>query len=130
MKTKLNYFFGAISVVAIILSVFAFSKPVSSGNTEFLQVTAVESVVPGGLGRSRLITISQDGKMDEVKLENFFSLVGINFENIRTNDKMITDKIADLYKQGWELKFSNTGVYGADKSTGIYITRYLFSRNK
>jgi hypothetical protein len=130
MKTKLNYFFAATSVAAIILSVYAFSKPAPAGNPEFLQVTAVESVVPGGLGRSRLITISQEGKMDEVKLENFFSMVGINFENIRLNDKMITDKISDLTKQGWELKLTNTGVYGADKSTGIFITRYIFSRNK
>ncbi|MBI4944944.1 MAG: hypothetical protein HY840_00925 [Bacteroidetes bacterium] len=112
------------------LSVYAFSKPTAGGNPEFLQVTAVESVVPGGLGRSRLITISEDGKMDEVKLENFFSMVGINFENIRLNDKMITDKISDLTKQGWELKFTNTGVYGAEKSTGIFITRYIFARNK
>lgn len=130
MKTKLNYLFAATSFVAIILSVYAFTKPAPSGNAEFLQVTAVESVVPGGLGRSRMITISEDGKMDEIKLENFFSMVGINFENIRLNDKMITDKISDLTKQGWELKFTNTGVYGSDKNTGIFITRYIFSRNK
>jgi hypothetical protein len=130
MKTKLNYFFAATSIVAIIFSVYAFSKPAVTANPEFLQVTAVESVVPGGLGRSRMITISEDGKLDEVKLENFFSMVGINFENIRMNDRMITDKISDLTKQGWELKFTNTGVYGADKSTGIFITRYIFSRNK
>ena len=68
--------------------------------------------------------------MDEVKLENFFSMVGINFENIRMNDKMITDKLARLTSQGWELKFVTTGAYGADKSTGIYLTRYFFTRNK
>ncbi|MEK6616443.1 MAG: hypothetical protein AABZ32_10085 [Bacteroidota bacterium] len=130
MKTKLNYFFATTSVVAIILSIYAFNKSVSVGDTEFLQVTAVESVVPGGLGRSRLITISEAGKMDEVKLDNFFSMVGINFENIRANDRMITDKISDLTKQGWELKFVSTGVYAADKSTGIFITRYIFAKQK
>ena len=132
MKTKLNYFFAATSIAAIILSVYAFTKPVSGGGTEFLQVTAVESVVPGGLGRSRLITIGEGGKMDEVKLENFFSMVGINFGNIRTNDQMITDKISYLTNQGWELKFVSTGVYSADKdqSTGIFITRYTFAKQK
>ena len=131
MKTKLNYFFAAVSISAIIISVYAFTKP-AAGGTEFLQVTAVESVVPGGFGRSRLITIGEGGKMDEVKLENFFSLVGINFENIRTNDKMITDKIAYLSGQGWNLQFVSTGVYseGKDKGTGIFITRYTFSRPK
>ena len=130
MKTKLNYFFAATSLAAILLSLYAFNKPTGSTSTEFLQVTAVESVVPGGLGRSRLITISEGGKMDEVKLDNFFSMVGINFENIRMNDKMITDKISDLASQGWELKFVSTGVYAADKSTGIFITRYTFSKQK
>lgn len=130
MKTKLNYFFATTSIVAIILSVYAFTKPAASTATEFLQVTAVESVVPGGLGRSRMITISEGGKMDEVKLENFFSMVGINFENIRLNDKMITDKISYLTSQGWELKHVSTGVYAADKSTGIFITRYTFAKQK
>ena len=130
MKTKLNYFLAATSVVVIMISIYAFTKPAPAGKTEFMQITAVESVVPGGLGRSRMIAIGEGGKMDEVKLENFFSMVGINFENIRLNDKMITDKISDLTNEGWDLKFVNTGVYSADKSTGIYITRYIFSRQK
>ena len=130
MKTKLNYFFATSSIAAILLSVYAFTKPATSTPTEFLQVTAIESVVPGGLGRSRMITIGEGGKMDEVKLENFFSMVGINFENIRLNDKMITDKISYLTGQGWELKFVTTGVYAGDKSTGIYITRYTFAKQK
>ena len=130
MKTKLNYLFASISVIAIICSIYAFNKPVSAG-TEFLQVTAVESVVPGGLGRSRLITIGEGGKMDEVKIENFFSMVGINFENVRANDKVITDKISYLTSQGWDLKFVTTGVYGSDKNgTGIFITRYTFAKIK
>ncbi|TAL61734.1 MAG: hypothetical protein EPN85_04160 [Bacteroidetes bacterium] len=133
MKTKLNYFFAATSIVAVILSVYAFTKPAAGTATEFLQVTAVESVVPGGLGRSRLITISEAGKMDEVKLENFFSMVGINFGNIRMNDQMITDKISYLTSQGWELKFVSTGVYAANAdngATGIFITRYTFTKQK
>ena len=130
MKTKLNYFLGAISIVAIFASIYSFTRPAPSGEVEFLQVTAVESVVPGGLGRSRMITMAEGGKMDEIKLENFFSMVGINFENIRSNDRVITDKIGDLAREGWDLKFVSTGVYAADKSTGIFITRYTFSRPK
>ena len=90
----------------------------------------VKKLNPGGMGRSKMITVTDKGAMGEVKLENFFSMVGINFENIRMNDNMITNKIADLTNEGWTLKFVNTGVYGADKSTGIYITRYIFSRQK
>ena len=63
---------------------------------EFSEVTVVESVVPGGLGRSRMVTSDKNGAMEEIKLENFFSMVGINFENIRNNDKVISDKITKL----------------------------------
>lgn len=101
----------------------------SAAAQEFLQVTAIESVVPGGLGRSRLITVGADGQtIEEVELENFFSFVGINFKNIRTNDSLITQKLNQLTKQGWELFSVNSGSYSADKSTGIFITRYLFKR--
>lgn len=96
---------------------------------EFLQITTIESVVPAGLGRSRMITLKPDGSMDEIKLENFFSLVGINFGNVRMNDHIITDKIGDLVKEGWQLIFVTPGVYSADKSTGIFITRYLFRKD-
>ncbi len=95
---------------------------------EFMQITTVESVVPGGLGRSRMISSTATGAVDEIKMENFFSLVGINFENIRTNDKVITDKITEMYKAGWKLIQITPGVYAADKSTGIFITRYLFQK--
>jgi len=97
---------------------------------EFQQMTAVESVVPGGLGRSRLITSDKDGKMEEVNLENFFSFVGINFGNIKSNDQTIASKIEEKANDGWELVSVTPGVYSADKSTGIFITRYLFKRLK
>ncbi|MEO0312182.1 MAG: hypothetical protein RIQ89_1839 [Bacteroidota bacterium] len=96
---------------------------------EFTLLTTVESVVPGGLGRSRMITTSSDGTLKETPMENFFSLAGINFGNIRQNDQAITDKITAMYRDGWELVNVNSGVYGADKSTGIFITRYLFKRS-
>ncbi len=110
-----------LTVFCIALSSLGFSQ-------EFLQVTTIESVVPGGLGRSRMITINDKGEMEEVKLENFFSMVGINFKNIRSNDQMITEKITELTKAGWKLEHVTPGVYAADKSTGIFITRYLFMR--
>lgn len=108
-----------------VLILFAFTAHAQ----EFMQVTTIESVVPAGLGRSRMITQKADGSMDEIKLENFFSLTGINFGNVRLNDKIITDKIRDLAREGWDLIFVTPGVYSADKSTGIFITRYLFRRN-
>ena len=109
-------------VAAILMSSAAFAQ-------EFTLITTIESVVPGGLGRSRMITTTSDGKLKETPMENFFSLVGINFGNVRQNDQAITDKITEMTKEGWKLENINSGVYSADKSTGIFITRYLFKRD-
>jgi hypothetical protein len=97
---------------------------------EFYQMTTVESVVPGGMGRSRMILTDEKGAMQDIKMENFFSLVGINFENIRFNDQMIGDKLGDLSREGWELAEVSSAAYGHESSTGIFITRYLFRRAK
>ncbi len=126
---------------------------------EYKVVTSVESVVPMGLGRSRIIdskenvnvgdytTSRTNGKksaqknvkrndmkvnnFDETKLLNFYSGVGINFQNIASNDAVITDKINKLIDQGWELAFVTSGVEsdaGRQDGKGIFITRYIFRR--
>ena len=42
---------------------------------------------------------------------------------------MITDKIADFAKQGWNLEHVTPGVYSSNEGgTGIFITRYLFKK--
>ncbi len=116
-------------ILVIVLSIYNTSKA-QIPQYEFQQMTAVESVVPGGLGRSRLITTAKDGSMEEIKLENFFSFVGINFGNIKDNDKILAGKIEEKVNAGWELVSITPGVYAADQSTGIFITRYLFKRKK
>jgi hypothetical protein len=99
---------------------------------EFQQITTIESVVPMGLGRSRMIATTPTGTMEEIKMENFFSAAGINFGNIRTNDKATTDKITQMVNSGWELQDITSGVYSGNEnnSNGIFITRYLFRKAK
>lgn len=128
---------------------------------EYKVVTVVESIVPMGLGRSRIIenknpldvtkftTSRTDGKdskqddvdrsdlkvdtFDETKLLNFFSGFGINFQNIASNDALITSKINLLIGQGWELAFVTSGVEsnaGKDDGVGIFITRFIFRKAK
>jgi hypothetical protein len=127
---------------------------------EYKVVTTIESVVPMGLGRSRILestdslqvkdftTSRTDGKksnqkdidrsdakidnFDETKLLNFYSAVGINFQNIASNDALITSKINNLVNEGWELKFVLSGVEsdaGKGDGTGIFITRFIFYRD-
>lgn len=91
------------------------------------QFSTIESVVPGGMGRSRII-ISDAGDQEIGKdLLNFYSLVGINFKNIANNDRLIVDNINQWTSEGWELTNVTTGVQSTDKN-GIFITRYLFRK--
>jgi hypothetical protein len=69
---------------------------------------------------------------DETKLLNFFNLGGIRFQNIAANDAIITSKINTMIEEGWELAFVTSAVESAGKgdNQGIFITRYIFKRNK
>ncbi len=129
---KLNRFLTFFSVAVTIALIFSFSSKKETRNFEFKQITVIESVVPGGIGRSRMITTSTDGSLNEVKLKNFFSLTGINFGNVRENDKTITNEITSLYDQGWELADVTSGVYSEatvdGPGAGIFITRYLLKK--
>lgn len=121
-------FLGLLLAFSLVLTTQAqdAAKPVY----EYQVVTTIESVVPGGLGRSRMISNDVNGKVEEVELKNFFSLVGINFGNVQQNDRTITTKINDLSNAGWELYQTTSGVYSAETSTGIFITRYIFRKPK
>ena len=121
-------------------------------------VTSIESVVPGGVGRSRIIengtevdytqftTVrTKDGKektdkdrgdvkidnLKESTLVNFYSFVGINFQNIASNDAMITSMLNKHTSEGWDLFNIVSGVEsGAGKGDGdgIFIIRYIFRK--
>lgn len=126
---------------------------------EYKVVTIVESIVPMGLGRSRIIEHTQsqnyqdfttarsggkdsdqgdikrsDAKIDaleETKLLNFYSGVGINFQNIASNDALISSKINTMIKTGWQLAFVTSAVEsdsGKDDGKGIFITRLIFKK--
>lgn len=125
LKTMKKLLFAALFTLS-----FAFAQAQTAVKYEWKQMTAIESVVPGGLGRSRLITTDTKGEVVEIKLENFFSLVGINFGNVKENDRVITESIQKMSDEGWELHTTTSGVYGVENTTGIFITRYLFRRPK
>jgi hypothetical protein len=122
-------------------------------------VTVVESIVPAGIGRSRMIenqteidideftTARTNGKtsnqkdikrsdakideLDEAKLLNFYSVAGINFQNIASNDALITSKLTKLAADGWELVFVTSSAEsdcGETDGQGIYITRFVFKK--
>lgn len=127
---------------------------------EYKVITSVESIVPGGLGRSRIVSAVEERDykefttaqteddnsrnkskrsdirvkdFEETKLLNFFNLGGIRFQNIAANDALITSKINTMVNDGWELAFVTSAVEsdsGKGDGNGIFITRYIFKRNK
>ncbi|WPR71278.1 hypothetical protein SLW70_15260 [Flavobacterium sp. NG2] len=142
----------------IILLAFAFhSFLVSAQEYEYKLVTCVESIVPSGLGRSRMIDVQDkrnfkdftsahsEGRnksdrsdirvenFEETKLLNFYNLGGIRFENIAANDALISSKINSLATEGWELMQLVSAVEsdaGSNDGQGIYISRIIFKRKK
>ncbi|GAA4947477.1 hypothetical protein GCM10023314_20990 [Algibacter agarivorans] len=145
-------------LIALSISLFAFIE--TNAQVEYKVVTSVESIVPNGLGRSRIISAndtkdykeftttqteddntrnkSKRGEIrvkgfDETKLLNFYNIGGIRFQNIAANDAIITSKINTMIEEGWGLAFVTSGVEsegGKGDGQGIFITRYLFKRNK
>jgi len=144
----------------IVLAISLFSFIETNAQVEYKVVTSVESIVPNGLGRSRIISAndtkdykeftttqteedntrnkSKRGEIrvkgfDETKLLNFYNIGGIRFQNIAANDAIIESKINTMIEEGWELAFVTSGVEsegGKGDGQGIFITRYLFKRNK
>lgn len=127
---------------------------------EYKVVTSVESIISSGLGRSRIVSASEDRNykdftsdrtdeddernksdrseirvknFEETKLLNFFNLGGIRFQNIAANDAVITSKINSMVEEGWDLALVTSAVEsdgGKDDGQGIFITRYVFKRVK
>lgn len=124
--------------VFVLLAIMAFKpsetiepEPQPANAQEFMMFTTVESIIPAGLGRSRLFTTHADGTTDEADMENIYSLVGIKMKNINKNDAQIIEKINSLEAEGWTLVHIATGVQspgGEGANEGIYMTRYFFSR--
>jgi hypothetical protein len=108
---------------------FSSFKNAKTSTKEYMTVTTIESLIPMGLGRSRMITTTSEGS-DDAKMLNFFSGVGINFQNITQNTEDITAKLNQLATEGWELESTSTGVQGSNKDAqGLFITRYILEKD-
>jgi len=126
---------------------------------QYKVVTVIESIIPMGMGRSRMIesttdvdynaftTVRTSGKdskqgdvdrgdikvegLRETKMLNYFSGVGINFQNIASNDAIIMSKLNEMDAQGYDLVFVASGVEsdaGKEDGQGIFVTRLLFKK--
>jgi hypothetical protein len=97
---------------------------------QFMQVNTVESVVAGGMGRSKMIITNPDGSQKETDLENLFSMTGINFKNIKDNEDKIVRTLKNYTDDGWKLDHVTSLTLSQNDSGagGIFMTRYLLSK--
>lgn len=149
MKKMKNFTLLACLVITAIMDINA---------QQFKVITSVESIIPSGLGRSRIISATEDRdykeftseqtkgdktrnksdrrdirvkNFEETKLLNFYNIGGIRFQNIAANDALISSKINTMVAEGWELAFVTSAVEsdsGNDDGQGIFITRYIFKK--
>ena len=145
----------------LVLSLVAlFSFDLNAQVYQYQTVTVIESIIPNGLGRSRMISANEtrDYKVatstktgekdkrnktdrgelrvkgyDETKLLNFFNLGGIRFQNISANDAVIDSRVNSLLDEGWEIISINSALEaygGKDDSNGLFLTRFYFKKKK
>ena len=99
---------------------------------QYMQITTVESLLAGGIGRSKMIITNPDGSQKESDLENLFSLVGINFKNIKQNEDKLLKTLKEYTGSGWKLDHV-TSLTLSQNDTGageIFMTRYLFVKSR
>lgn len=147
-----------LAIIYILLTSNAFAQETAKQEFEVKVITSVESIIPDGLGRSRLISANEKRNykqftssqtkedntrnksrrkdirvkdFEETKLLNFYNVGGIRFQNIAANDAVISSKLTTMLAEGWDLVFVTSAVEsdsGENDGNGIFITRYIFKR--
>jgi hypothetical protein len=117
--------------IAIIFASSVYAQEFKTETSKkFMQITTVESVLSGGLGRSKMIITNPDGSQKESDLENLFSLVGINFKNIKQNEDKVIKILKEYTSIGWKVEQVTSLTLSQNDSGagGIFMTRYLLSK--
>ena len=122
-----------IIVIIVILVAFAASLNAQEIKPEtgkkFMQITTIESVIGGGLGRSKMIITNPDGSQKESDMENLFSMAGINFKNIKENEDKIVKVLKAYTDEGWKMEHVTSFTLSpGDNGQGIFMTRYLLAK--
>ena len=118
-----------LTLVLVIVAGSLHAQDAVPANKKFMQITTVESVISGGLGRSKMIVTNADGTQTESDMENLFSMVGINFKNIKENENQIVRTLKTYTDDGWKLdQVIPFALSPSEKSSGIFLTRYLLSK--
>lgn len=158
---KIKFTALILSGLLVTMLIFSFKNSVTEepDGPKFTSFTVVESIVPSGIGRSRIINAleQRDYKeftsvqteddnsrnksdrsdirvknFEETKLLNFYNMGGIRFQNIAANDAVINSKVTAMLKDGWQLVNIVSGVESVgseNDANGIFITRFYFKKD-
>lgn len=149
MKNPLNFNYRKIIIGLLFLVstfVLTLSATAQDAGYKMQVVTCVESLVPNGVGRSRMFVTDVEvdyldftsrqtadtkdrnksnrkdlrlKEYEETKLLNIYNEGGIRFQNVASNDALMMSKINDMLANGWDLVFVNTGVESKMISTNV-----------
>lgn len=114
-------------IASLLLGTLVFD---ASAQKKYKIITTIESIVPMGLGRSRIIENTQEidaAQFTTQRTDGKDSKQG----DIKRSDAMITSVLNTLSAEGWELFTVVSGVEsdaGKDDGNGIFITRYVFRK--
>jgi hypothetical protein len=146
-------------VFLIVLGCATAQAQTDSQKSEYKIITIIESVMPYKSRESRIIdsetvvdsvayaAFKTDGsksrnkeleleklrleKLDQIKLLELYDGIEVSFQNVASNDAMITSKINSMLEEGWSLTFVTSAIEsdaGNDDRNGIVITRLFFSK--
>jgi hypothetical protein len=124
-------FMNKLLTLAVVL--FLSATDVFAQAPRYMQITTIESVVSGGLGRSRMVITKEDGTQEEKDLSNLFSITGINFKNIKGNESTILTTLKSYTDNGWKLMSTvplTLSPSDQGSTMGIFMTRYLLSKEE
>jgi|SRR5688572_212245 len=96
---------------------------------KYMQITTIESVIGGGVGRSVMVITKEDGTQEERDLENLFSMTGMNLKNIKSNESDIIKTLKSYTDNGWKIdQVTPLTLSPGERGVGIFMTRYLLSK--
>ena len=99
------------------------------GNYAYQMITTIESVVPGGFGRSKVSYTPAYKGIKEAPMENLFSLTGLNMTNLQKNEETIVAITQQMAGDGFEL-VQAMPLTSSIQGSGTFMTRYLFRKTK
>jgi len=96
---------------------------------KYMQITTIESVIGGGIGRSVMVITKEDGSQEERNMENLFSMTGMNLKNIKSNESDIIKTIKSYTDNDWKIdQVIPLTLSPGERGNGIFMTRYLLSK--